>query len=91
MRQYFNLKSCGSNAVILLIVHTGIYNMSEELPNPRSLSIHLVNDEDSIDQAKTMMMAYWAIFIGHDLSQTVASTMGKNIKLITFYIYIYIY
>ncbi|XP_060858011.1 peroxidase-like [Metopolophium dirhodum] len=56
----------------------GIYNMSEVLPNPRSLSIHLVNDEDSVDQAKTMMMAYWAIFIGHDLSQTVASNMGNN-------------
>ncbi|XP_029348713.1 peroxidase-like [Acyrthosiphon pisum] len=56
----------------------GIYNMSEELPNPRSLSINLVNDEDSIDQAKTMMMAYWTIFIGHDLSQTVASSMGNN-------------
>jgi len=88
IRQFCYLKSCVSNTVISLIVHAGTYNMSEELPNPRSLSIHLFNDEDSIDQAKTMMMAYWAIFIGHDLSQTVASTMGKHIQLIIVYIYI---
>jgi len=63
--------------------------MSEKLPNPRSLSINLVNDENSIDQAKTMMMAYWTIFIGHDLSHTAVSSMGIYITHNHLYIYIY--
>jgi len=69
--------------IILLIDHLGVYempNIYEDMPpNPRSLSINLVKDEDSPDNTKTMMMAYWAIFIGHDLSHTVVSSMGKHI------------
>lgn len=78
-----------SNAVISLIDHTGIYEMpnicEDMLPNPRSLSTNLVNDENSTDPTKTMMMAYWTIFIGHDLSHTAVSTTGIHIKHINIY------
>jgi len=79
--------------VISLIDHTGVYEMpninEQMLPNPRSVSTHFVKDENSPDQTKTMMMAYWAMFIGHDLSHTAVSTMGINIKHITMYKMIY--
>jgi len=51
-------------------------NNDEMLPNPRLISTNLVKDEDSPDNTKTMMMAYWSMFIGHDLSHTAVSTMG---------------
>lgn len=60
-----------------------------ELPNSRELSTSLVNDENSIDSVKTIAMAFWTIFIGHDLSHTAVSSMCKIKKL--HYIYIYIY
>ncbi|XP_022171599.1 peroxidase-like isoform X2 [Myzus persicae] len=62
----------------------GIYEMpsEEKLPNPRSLSLNLVKDEISIDQGKTMMVAFWMIFIAHDLSHTAVSTMGKDNRFV---------
>jgi len=74
--------------VILLIVHfAGVYEMpninEEMLPNPRFLSTNLVKDENSTDPTKTIMMAYWSLFVGHDLSHTAVSTMGIHIKHIT--------
>lgn len=56
-----------------------------KLPNPRLLSTNLVKDEDSTDPKISMMLPYWAIFIGHDLSQTAFSTIGNLIKHITLY------
>ncbi|XP_029348712.1 peroxidasin-like [Acyrthosiphon pisum] len=55
----------------------------KKLPDPRLVSTTLVKDEDSPDHTKTMMMAYWAMFIGHDLSHTAVSTMGMHIKHLT--------
>jgi len=79
--------------VISLIDHTGVSKMpnidEEMLPNPRLLSTNFVKDENSSDHTKTMMMAYWAMFIGHDLSHTAVSTMGIHIKHITVYKLIY--
>ncbi|KAF0757790.1 peroxidase-like [Aphis craccivora] len=56
----------------------GIQEVSERLPNARKVSVGLVCDEESFDNKKTMAMAIWGIFIGHDLSRTAASTMGNN-------------
>ncbi|XP_022164793.1 peroxidase-like isoform X2 [Myzus persicae] len=50
------------------------------LPNARKLSIALVNDENSPDDLKTMAIAYWTIFVGHDLSHTAISSHKKNNK-----------
>ncbi|XP_022164640.1 peroxidase-like [Myzus persicae] len=52
----------------------------KELPNSRELSTGLVNDENSPDSVKTIAMAYWTIFIGHDLSHTAVSSMLKTNK-----------
>lgn len=51
-----------------------------ELPNCRELSTGLVNDENSPDSTKTIAMAFWTIFIGHDLSHTAVSSMLKTNK-----------
>ncbi|VVC41836.1 Hypothetical protein CINCED_3A019850 [Cinara cedri] len=51
-----------------------------ELPNSRELSTGLVNDENSPDSTKTIAMAFWTIFIGHDLSHTAVSSMLKTNK-----------
>jgi len=79
--------------VISLIDHTGVYEMpnfyDEMLPNPRSVSTIFVKDKNSTDHKKTLMMAYWAMFIGHDLSHTAVSTMGIHIKHINVYKFIY--
>ncbi|XP_060845760.1 peroxidase-like [Rhopalosiphum padi] len=56
----------------------GIKDISEELPNPRKISMGLVGHEQSPDDIKSMAMAYWGIFIGHDLSRTAVSSMGTN-------------
>lgn len=66
------------NAVILLFVHTGVIMVNElyRTPFARKLSIAFVNDENSPDDFKTMAMAYWAIFVGHDLSHTAMSPMS---------------
>jgi len=70
------------NNVISLIDYTGVNEMpniyENNLPNPRSLSTYFVKDENLTDHTKTMMMAYWAMFIGHDLSHTAVSTMGNH-------------
>ncbi|KAL5236598.1 hypothetical protein ACI65C_004008, partial [Semiaphis heraclei] len=52
-------------------------------PNPRKLSVALVDDKNSPDDFKTMAMAYWTIFIGHDLSHTAISGMMDRNKLVT--------
>jgi len=61
--------------VILLTVHTEPWDRYNIIlpPNARKLSIALVNDENSPDDFKTMAMAYWTIFVGHDLSHTAIS------------------
>lgn len=64
--------------------------MSEKLPNPRLLSSNLVDDKNWTDDTKTMMMAYWTIFIGHDLSHTAVSTIGKHNKHNITILYIFI-
>lgn len=51
----------------------------KELPNSRELSTNLVNDENSPDHVRTIAMAFWTIFIGHDLSHTAVSSMCKTI------------
>ncbi|XP_025190404.1 peroxidase-like [Melanaphis sacchari] len=56
----------------------GVYRVTQKLPNPRILRNELVVDEDSPDPLKTMVMAYWTIFIRHDLSHTVISSMRKT-------------
>ncbi|CAI6354745.1 unnamed protein product [Macrosiphum euphorbiae] len=50
----------------------------KKLPDPRLVSTNFVKNEDSPDLTKTMLMAYWAMFIGHDLSHTAVSTMGTD-------------
>eukprot|EP00102_Acyrthosiphon_pisum_P026317 XP_016663527.1 PREDICTED: peroxidase-like [Acyrthosiphon pisum] len=55
----------------------------KKLPDPRLVSTTLVKDEDSPDHTKTMMMAYWAMFIGHDLSHTAVSTMGTDNRFVS--------
>ncbi|XP_060859433.1 LOW QUALITY PROTEIN: peroxidase-like [Metopolophium dirhodum] len=49
-------------------------------PNPRRLSVAFVRDEHSPDDFKTMAMAYWTIFVGHDLSHTAISIMMNRKK-----------
>lgn len=50
----------------------------KEIPNSRELSTNLVNDENSPDSVKTIAMAFWTIFIGHDLSHTAVSSMRRD-------------
>ncbi|CAI6352934.1 unnamed protein product [Macrosiphum euphorbiae] len=47
-------------------------------PSPRILSVAFVKDEHSPDDFKTMAMAYWTIFVGHDLSHTAISIMMNS-------------
>jgi len=86
---FYNLHPCSYNAVIYLIVHIGVDMVRTiDLPRPRFLSNLFVKEEP--DPVKTMAMAYWTMFIGHDLSHTAMSNMSR-IKYITVYnIYIYI-
>lgn len=64
--------------------------MNTKLPNPRDLSSSLVTvesvycEEKSVDSVKTIAMAYWMMFIGHDLSHTVVSSQ-RRIKHIIIY------
>jgi len=44
----------------------------------RKLSYELFDDKNSPDDYKTMAMAFWTIFVGHDLSHTAISRMSKN-------------
>jgi len=75
--------------VIYLIVHTGVNTVRTiGLPRPRYLSNVFVKEDQTPDPIKTMAMAYWMIFIGHDISHTVMSNMSK-IKYIKVPIYIY--
>ncbi|CAI6358010.1 unnamed protein product [Macrosiphum euphorbiae] len=55
------------------------FHLSHSLPSPRRLSVEFVKDDHSPDDFKTMAMAYWTIFVGHDLSHTAISvTMNSN-------------
>ncbi|XP_029341367.1 peroxidase-like [Acyrthosiphon pisum] len=49
-------------------------------PSPRRMSAEFIRDEHSPDDFKTMAMAYWTIFIGHDLSHTAISIMIQRKK-----------
>ncbi|CAI6356941.1 unnamed protein product [Macrosiphum euphorbiae] len=51
---------------------------SDYRPSPRRLSVAFVKDEHSPDDFKTMAMAYWTIFVGHDLSHTAISLMMNS-------------
>lgn len=62
--------------IYLFIICAGLGSI-RELPNSRELSSSLVNDENSPDSTKTIAMAFWTIFIGHDLSHTAVSSMRK--------------
>jgi len=63
-------------SLIVYYTYTGLSSI-KELPNSRELSTGLVNDENSPDSVKTIAMAYWTIFIGHDLSHTAVSSMRR--------------
>ncbi|CAI6372862.1 unnamed protein product [Macrosiphum euphorbiae] len=56
------------------------FHLSHSLPSPRRLSVEFVRDEHSPDDLKTMAMAYWTIFVGHDLSHTAISIMMNSYK-----------
>ncbi|XP_003241493.3 peroxidase-like [Acyrthosiphon pisum] len=58
-------------------------NFSNSLTSPRNLSVEFVKDEHSQDDFKTMAMAYWTIFIGHDLSHTAMSILMKRNKSVS--------
>ena len=61
---------------VYIYIYIGLSSI-KELPNSRELSTGLVNDENSPDSVKTIAMAYWTIFIGHDLSHTAVSSMRR--------------
>ncbi|XP_050443541.1 peroxidase-like [Adelges cooleyi] len=52
----------------------------KELPNPRVLSNNFVDDGNSPENFKTLAMALWTIFVGHDLSHTAVTSMLKTNK-----------
>lgn len=62
----------------LFLFNIGLSTFDDN-PNARKLSTNLVNNAQAPDRVKTFAMAYWAIFISHDLSHTVVSSMRKNI------------
>ncbi|XP_025192716.1 uncharacterized protein LOC112592779, partial [Melanaphis sacchari] len=77
-RSYLGKATSAYKRLLFPAYTDGIKEISELLPNPRKLSIGLVNDEQSPDNIKSMAMAYWGIFIGHDLSRTAVHSMGTN-------------
>ncbi|CAI6355783.1 unnamed protein product [Macrosiphum euphorbiae] len=85
-RKYLGKANTPYKRLLFPVYKDGLYEMpninEEMLPNPRTLSTNLVKDEDSSDPTKSMMMAYWTMFIGHDLSHTTVSTMGKENKFV---------
>ncbi|XP_029341375.1 peroxidase-like [Acyrthosiphon pisum] len=85
-RKYLGKANTPYKRLLFPVYKDGVYEMpninDEMLPNPRLVSTNLVKDEDSPDQTKTMMMAYWSIFIGHDLSHTTVSTIGKENRFV---------
>ncbi|XP_016663746.2 peroxidase isoform X2 [Acyrthosiphon pisum] len=85
-RKYLGKANTPYKRLLFPVYTDGVYKMpniyEELLPNPRSVSTSFVKDENSTDQTKTMMMAYWAMFIGHDLSHTPFSTMGKDNRFV---------
>ncbi|XP_029341678.1 uncharacterized protein LOC100571224 isoform X2 [Acyrthosiphon pisum] len=58
-------------------------SFSSYRPSPRRLSVEFVKDEDSPDDFKTMAMAYWTIFVGHDLSHRPISRMMNSNKSVS--------
>ncbi|XP_060858578.1 peroxidase-like [Metopolophium dirhodum] len=85
-RKYLGKANTPYKRLLFPVYTDGVYEMpninEKKLPNPRSVSSSLVKDEDSPDLTKTMMMAYWTMFIGHDLSHTAVSTMGKDNRFV---------
>ncbi|XP_060876033.1 peroxidase-like [Metopolophium dirhodum] len=85
-RKYLGKANTPYKRLLFPVYTDGVYEMpninDEQLPNPRLLSTNLVKDEYSPDLTKTMMVAYWSIFIGHDLSHTTVSTMGKDNRFV---------
>lgn len=57
-------------------VYLGL-NTIKVLPNVRQLSVALVTRKCSLNKEKTMSMAIWAAFIGHDMTHTAISTTRK--------------
>ncbi|XP_050520848.1 peroxidase-like [Daktulosphaira vitifoliae] len=55
-------------------------NSIKDLPSPRILSNSLVDSDNSPDNFKTLALAFWTIFIGHDLSHTAVTSMLKTNK-----------
>ncbi|KAL4103574.1 hypothetical protein QTP88_018935 [Uroleucon formosanum] len=85
-RKYLGKANTPYKRLLFPVYTDGIYEMpnnnEDTLPNPRLISTNLVKDEDSPDNTKTMMMAYWSMFIGHDLSHTAFSTIGKENRFV---------
>ncbi|XP_060859778.1 peroxidase-like isoform X3 [Metopolophium dirhodum] len=85
-RKYLGKANTPYKRLLFPVYTDGVYEMpniyEEMLPNPRSVSTNFVKDENSPDKTKSMMMAYWAMFIGHDLSHTAVSTMGKENRFV---------
>ncbi|XP_029341799.1 peroxidase-like [Acyrthosiphon pisum] len=85
-RKYLGKANTPYKRLLFPAYRDGVYEMpntyEEMLPNPRTVSTNFVKDENSSDSTKTMMMAYWAMFIGHDLSHTAVSTMGKEKRFV---------
>ncbi|XP_022181950.1 peroxidase-like isoform X2 [Myzus persicae] len=52
------------------------------LPIPRDISIAPSTNLRFTDPLKTIAMAYWTVFIGHDLSHTAMSNMRKSKKVV---------
>ncbi|XP_060859345.1 uncharacterized protein LOC132936605 [Metopolophium dirhodum] len=52
-------------------------------PSPRKLRVEFVKDEHSPDYFKTMAIAYWTIFVGHDLSHAEISRMMNSNKSVS--------
>lgn len=58
-------------------MYLGLSTM-KALPNARWLSVGLVTRKCSLSKEKTMSMAIWAAFIGHDMIHTALSTTRKT-------------
>lgn len=78
---YFSRSHTMIRRFFFLPYHTGLSSIRER-PNPRELSTGLVNDENSPDSVKTIAMAFWTVFIGHDLSHTAVSSMRRTNTLL---------
>lgn len=64
--------------LVISCITTSPFDLLSKSPNPRKLSTSLVRDINSADTDKTMAIAIWTIFIGHDLSHTAISNKCKT-------------